>query len=268
MHGHLTNDYKVLLENVKQAVTNRTKVISLAYVTNTIGDVRPLKEIIKFAHENNIIVVVDAAQAAPHMKIDVKDLDCDFLAFSAHKCYGPTGLGVLYGRRDVLRNTMAVRFGGGMNETFDSEDLIALKSLPYTLEAGTQAISEVIAFAESIKYINQIGMEKIHEEEVRLKKLLVSKLQNFSHIKVYNPDTASGLVTFNVDGVFPQDVAYYLNKYHVCVRAGNHCAKLTKFVLDTANTVRISLAFYNTEEEVLKVAELLSDKNRIIEEMI
>lgn len=258
----------VTLENVKKAITNNTKVISLAIVTNVLGDVRPLKEIIKYAHEHNILVVVDAAQGAPHMRIDVTDLDADFLALSAHKMYGPTGLGILYGKYGLLVDTDPVNLGGGMNESFDTPDDVILKDVPTKFEAGTPNIASVIAFGESIKYLNNIGMDVIHEREVYLKKLLVKKLKDIKHIHIYNSDTESGLVTFTVDDIFSQDVAYYLNKYHVCVRAGNHCAKLLKDVIGVTNTVRVSLAFYNNEDEINMLVDLLKDKDRIVKEMI
>lgn len=273
-HGAIVNyieldsNLHVTLNNVKKAITPNTKVISLAGITNVVGDERPIKEICEFAHQNNIFVVVDGAQSVPHTKTDVVDMDCDFLVFSAHKMCGPTGVGVLYAREELMENITPMNLGGGMNESFDSIDEVFLKDIPIRLEAGTQNIAGVIGFAEAINYLNRIGMDNIKLHEIKLKKYLVDKLKEIPHITIINEECDSGIVAFNVDDVFAQDVAYYLNKYHICVRAGNHCAKILKNAIGIKNTVRISLYFYNTEKEIDTLVELLKDKNKIINEMI
>ena len=264
----LDSNLHVTLNNVIKAITPNTKVISLAHITNVVGDIRPIKEICEYSHEHNIFVVVDGAQSVPHIKTDVKDLDCDFLSFSAHKMCGPTGLGVLYGKHELLENLVPINYGGGMNESFDSVDEVYLKDLPTRLEAGTPNIASVIGFGEAIKYLNNVGMDNITIHEIKLKKYLIEKLKTIPHINIVNDECDSGIIAFNVDGVFAQDVAYFLNKYHICVRAGNHCAKILKSAIGVKNTVRISMYFYNTYEECDKVYELLKDKNRIISEMI
>lgn len=263
----LDANYHVTIENVKKTITPNTKIIALAQVTNVIGDLRPIKEICKLAHENNIFVVVDAAQSAPHIKIDVQDLDCDFLAFSAHKMLGPTGVGVLYGKKELLESLEPINLGGGMNESFDDSKSIFLKELPLRLEAGTQNISGVIAFGEAIKYINKIGIDKITEREKYLREYLIEKIVKIPFIDIINIESDSSIVAFNVDGIFAQDVAYYLNKYKICVRAGNHCAKILKNVTKVNNTIRISLSFYNTEKEIDILVDLLKNKDKIIKEM-
>lgn len=264
----LDSNLHVTLNNVIKAITPNTKVISLAHITNVVGDIRPIKEICEYAHEHNIFVVVDGAQSVPHIKTDVKDLDCDFLSFSAHKMCGPIGVGVLYGKHELLENLVPINYGGGMNESFDSVDEVYLKDLPTRLEAGTPNIASVIGFGEAIKYLNNVGMDNITIHEIKLKKYLIEKLKTIPHINIVNDECDSGIIAFNVDGVFAQDVAYFLNKYHICVRAGNHCAKILKSAIGVKNTVRISMYFYNTYEECDKVYELLKDKNRIISEMI
>ena len=264
----LDSNLHVTLNNVIKAITPNTKVISLAHITNVVGDIRPIKEICEYAHEHNIFVVVDGAQSVPHIKTDVKDLDCDFLSFSAHKMCGPTGVGVLYGKHELLENLVPINYGGGMNESFDSVDEVYLKDLPTRLEAGTPNIASVIGFGEAIKYLNNVGMDNITIHEIKLKKYLIEKLKTIPHINIVNDECDSGIIAFNVDGVFAQDVAYFLNKYHICVRAGNHCAKILKSAIGVKNTVRISMYFYNTYEECDKVYELLKDKNRIISELI
>ena len=264
----LDDNHYVTVDNILKAITPRTKVISLAQITNVIGDIRPIKEICKIAHERGIFVVVDAAQSAPHIKIDVQDLDCDFLAFSGHKLCGPTGVGVLYGKKELLENMEPVNLGGGMNESFDTVNDVYLKSLPTRLEAGTPNIEGVLGLGEAINYLNSIGMDKIHEYEMALRKYLVEKLIDIKHIDIINMEADSGIVAFNVDGVFSQDVAVYLDKYNICLRAGNHCAKILKDEVGVKNTCRISLYFYNTYEEIDRLVELLKDKDRIVREMI
>lgn len=264
----LDETYHVTLDNVKKMITPRTKVISLAQITNVIGDVRPIKEIAKIAHENDAFMVVDAAQSLPHMKVDVQDLDVDFLASSAHKMCGPTGVGLLYGKLELLENLKPINLGGGMNESFDNEKEIYLKELPTRLEAGTPNIAGVIGYGTAVEYLNKIGMDKIQLREQHLKKYLVDKISKISHLDIINLEADSGILSFNVEGLFSQDVAYYLNKYGVCVRAGNHCAKILKKDTHVNSSIRISLYFYNTEKEIDEVVDLLKNKERIIKEMI
>lgn len=258
----------VTLENIKSIVTPRSKVISLAGITNVVGDVRPIKEICKFAHQNNMFVVCDGAQSVPHTKTDVKDLDVDFLAFSGHKMCGPTGVGVLYGKKELLESVEPLSLGGGMNESFDSEKEIYLKELPQRLEAGTPNIAGVIGLGAAVDYLDKIGMDTISIYEQKLKKYMMDKLEKIPYIQIVNEEADSGIVAFNVEGIFSQDVAYYLNKYNICVRAGNHCAKILKKAIGVKNTIRVSLYFYNTKEEIDALVELLSDKDKIMKEMI
>ncbi len=264
----LDNNYHVTLDSIKSLVTPKTKLISLAQVTNVLGDIRPIKDICEFAHANNIFVVVDAAQSVPHMKVDVQDLDCDFLVFSAHKMCGPTGVGVLYGKLELLEELEPINLGGGMNDSFDNELQIKLKDLPNRLEAGTPNIAGVIGLGEAINYINKIGINNITKKERELREYLIDKLIKIPHIDIININSDTGIVAFNVDGIFSQDVACYLNKYKICVRAGNHCAKILKNEIGVTNTVRISLYFYNTFDEIDNLIELLSDKNKILKGML
>ncbi|MCM1052841.1 MAG: cysteine desulfurase [Ruminococcus sp.] len=264
----LDENHYVTIENVKKAINENTKVISIAGITNVIGDIRPIKEITKLAHENNIFVVIDGAQMLPHVKIDVTDSDIDFLAFSGHKMCGPTGVGVLYGKKELLEELEPVNLGGGMNESFDNPDSMYLKPLPTRLEAGTQNIAGVIGLGAAITYLESIGYDKIEEQEHKLRKYLIDKLLPIKHIDIINIESDSGIVAFNVNKIFSQDVAYYLNKYNICVRAGDHCAKILKSSVGVTNTVRVSLYFYNTYEEIDNLIELLSDYNKIVKEMI
>lgn len=264
----LDENYHVTVENVKKCITSKTKVIALAEITNVIGDLRPIKNITSLAHENDIFVVVDAAQSMPHIKIDVIDSDIDFLAASAHKMCGPTGVGLLYGKIKLLEEIEPVNLGGGMNESFDDINEIYLKDLPIRLEAGTPNIAGVIGFGAACEYLSEIGMDKISDRESILRKYLIDNLVDIKHIDIINLEADSGIVSFNVEGIFPQDVAYYLNNYNICLRAGNHCAKKLKSVTKVKNTLRISLYFYNTESEIDELIELLKSKDKILEEMI
>lgn len=264
----LDENYYVTMDNIKKVINENTKVIAMAEITNVVGDIRPIKEITKLAHENNAFVVVDGAQSVPHLKTDVTDSDVDFLAFSGHKMCGPTGIGVLYGKKELLEKVIPTNLGGGMNESFDDEDHVYLKQLPHRLEAGTPNIAGAIGLGEAVRYLKKIGLNNIHKHEVELRKYLVDNLITIPHIDIINIESDSGIVAFNIDGIFSQDVAYYLNKYHICVRAGNHCAKVLKSATNVNNTLRVSLYFYNTKEEIDLLIKLLSDKNKILREML
>ena len=256
----LTN-LEVTLDNVKNSITDKTKVISIAHITNVVGDIRPIKEIIEYAHSKNILVIIDGAQSVAHTKIDVQDLDIDFLAFSAHKMLGPTGVGVLYGKEELLNNIKPIIFGGGMNASFQFDGTRIYNEIPSLLEAGTPNIAGVIGFGEAIKYLNNIGMDNISNYEKDLKKYAINKLKNVNDIIIYNENSESGIITFNIKDIFAQDLAIYLNKYNICVRAGNHCAKILKDELGIKNTCRISLYFYNTKEEIDYLVNILNNKN-------
>ena len=264
----LDESHYVTLDNLKKVVTPNTKVIALASITNVIGDERPMKEICEFAHQNNIFVVMDGAQSVPHRKTDVQDLDVDFLAFSGHKMCGPTGIGVLYGKKELLEEMEPQNLGGGMNESFDTPNEVYLKELPTRLEAGTPNIAGALGLGAAITYLENIGMEKIEAYEKKLRKYALEKLVSIPHLDILNIESDSGIISFNVEGVFSQDVAYYLNKYKVCVRAGNHCAKILKQETGVQNSLRVSLYFYNTEQDIDDLVELLSNKEKIVEEMI
>ena len=263
----LDDNLQVNMDNVMKSITPKTKVISLAHITNVVGDVRPIKEIIKYAHQNNILVLVDGAQSVPHMKIDVQDLDIDFLTFSAHKMCGPTGLGIIYAKEKLLNNIHPIIFGGGMNVSFEFDGTRIYKDNPEMMEAGTPNIAQVIGFGEVIKYLNNIGMDNIYKYEQELKKYAVNKLKQLPNIVIYNELSESGIITFNVKDLFPQDVAMYLNKHNICIRAGSHCAKILKDDLGIKNTCRISFYFYNTKKEIDQLVKVLDNPN-ILEEII
>lgn len=261
----LDDKHKVTIENVKNSITKNTKVISLAYVTNVIGDVRPIKEIASLIHDNNGLIVVDGAQSVPHIKTDVAYDDIDFLAFSGHKMLAPTGIGVLYAKEKYLELMKPISYGGGMNSRFESNKEVEYKELPLRLEAGTQNIAGVLGLQAAIKYIEEIGIDKIHEHEIELKNYLLTKLKEIDNIEIYNQESDSGIIVFNIKNIFSEDTSRYLNHYHICVRAGNHCTKMVKDEIGIKNTCRISFYLYNTKEEIDKLIEVLKDNKKIYE---
>ena len=263
----LEEDLSLSVESVRKCIKKNVKAIVISHITNVLGDIRPIKEIIELAHKNNIIVIIDAAQSVPHTKIDVKDLDVDFLCFSSHKMLGPTGVGVLYGKSNLLENTKPLLLGGGMNAYFDSLMNIEYKDIPHRFEAGTQNIEGVLGFGKAIDYINKIGIENINKHEIELKEYLIEKLSKLDNITIYNKNFKNGIVTFNVDKVFAQDVAIYLNKKNICIRVGNHCAKVLNEVLGVKNTCRASIYIYNTKEDIDKLVDALDNKNILFESL-
>ena len=262
-YAELNSDYSLTLDNIKKCVTNKTKVISLALISNVIGDLRDVNAIGEFAHQNGILLNVDGAQGIPHMKFDFNNSNVDFLSFSGHKMCGPTGVGILVGRYELLEKMEPIMYGGGMNSFFEEDYSYELKSIPTRFEAGTPPIAEVIGLGEAIKYLDSIGMDKIHEYEVSLKKYFLDKVKDIDNIIVYNNSLDSGIVSFNIEDVFAQDSSMYLNHYKIAVRAGNHCAKMLKDEMSIKNTVRISMYFYNNYEEIDKLIEVLKNSKDI-----
>lgn len=240
---------RVTLENVKKAITDKTKIISLAHITNVLGYSVPIKEICALAHKQGIIVNVDGAQSVPHCPVDVKDLDVDFLSFSGHKMCGPTGIGILYGKKEILNDTKPTRYGGGSNARYKSTGEIKLKEAPTKFETGTPNVEGVVGLGAAIDYVLTLGMEEIHEYELELRKYAIDKMEKLDNIEIYNPD-GIGAIAFNVKGVFSQDTASLFNKYGIAVRSGEHCAKILEEFLGVRNTVRASFYFYNTKEEI------------------
>ena len=264
----LDENYELTLDNLESSLTDKTKVISIAHISNVIGDIRDIEKIGKICKEKNIYFVVDAAQSVSHIPIDVVKANVSFLAFSAHKMTGPTGVGVLYGKKELLNDMQPLKYGGGMNQSFESDNSYILKDYPIKFEAGTPPIAEVIGLGEAIKFITDIGVEKIHDHEYSLKKYLMDNLEKIPNLVLYNKNSKSGIVTFNIKGVFSQDTSVYLNHYNIAIRAGNHCAKILKDDLNIKNTCRISIYLYNTKEEIDKVIEVLKNSKDIFKVVI
>ena len=264
----LDDNYELTIDNVEKAITDKTKVISIAHVTNVIGDVRDVSSIGKICREKNIYFCVDGAQSVPHMKEDFKNSNIDFLSFSGHKMCGPTGVGILVGRYELLEEMDPIMYGGGMNSYFEEDSSYELKSIPVRFEAGTPPIAEVIGLGEAIKYLMNIGMDNIHKYEVELKKYLLSKVRDIDNLIIYNTNSDSGIFSFNIDGVFAQDVSVYLNHYKICVRSGNHCAKMLKDEVNIKNTVRVSMYFYNNKEDIDRLVDALRNSKDIFKIVI
>lgn len=241
---------RVQMEAVKRAVNDHTKIIALAHVTNVLGHVLPVKEICAYAHARGIIVVIDGAQSVPHMPVDVQDLDMDFLVFSAHKMCGPTGVGVLYGKYDLLKETTPTRLGGGSNSRYNSCGVVSLKNPPEKFEAGTPNIEGVVGLGAAVRYLMAIGMDQIAAYEEELRAYAVKRMQEVDLVEIYNADAKMGPIAFNIKNVFSQDAASLFNKYGIAVRAGQHCAKILDEYLKVSTTVRASFYFYNTKEEI------------------
>ncbi len=253
----LQEDGTISLEDVRATVTSNTKIVSVMKVSNVLGVMNPIKEIAKIAHENGAIMVVDGAQAAPHMKIDVQDLDCDFLAFSGHKMCGPTGIGVLYGKKQHLEKMEPVETGGEMIDFVDLYES-TWKELPWKFEAGTPIIAGAVGLGAAIDFLEQIGLENIEAHEHKLAAYAMDKLSQIEGMTIYgpkDPGLRAGVVTFNIEGVHPHDVATVLDAEGIAVRAGHHCAQPLMKWLKASATARASFYLYNTEEEIDKLVE-------------
>ena len=249
---------KITLESFKESITEKTKIASFAYVSNVLGYKIPAKEMCKVAHENNVLFILDGAQATPHIKVSMKDLDCDFFVFSAHKLGGPTGIGVLYGKAELLQACDPVTLGGGMNKKFEKDGNYVVYNSVRKFEAGTPHIEGILGLGAIVKYINSVGFDFIEKKEKELRDKALEGLKKLEHIEIYNEDNDASTITFNIKNVFAQDAASYFAKYNICLRAGQHCAKLIDGVIDTYASVRCSFYFYNTIEEVNKFIEVAS----------
>ncbi len=244
----LNKEGRITVENFKKVLNKNTKVVALNYVSNVMGYISPIKEIIKLSHEVGAVVSVDAAQAAPHKQIDVKDLDCDFLAFSGHKMLGPTGIGVLYGKKRLLEEMPPIEFGGDMNDNVNLYDA-SWKDSPYKFETGTPPIAGAIGLGAAIDYLLEVGLDNIAAHELKLRDYTVKKLLEIDDIIVYNPTAKTGIITFNILGVHPHDAVTFFDGDNICMRAGHHCAQLIIKWLEVVATLRISFYLYNTIED-------------------
>ena len=261
------DDKKITIDNVKKAFKEikNIKIVSFAHVGNVLGYEIDAKEIAKVVHENRAIFVLDGAQSVPHIKTDFKDLDVDFITFSAHKMCGPTGIGALIGKFDLLQKMSLFKTGGGMNVKFSKDMNVIPLDAPYKFEAGTLNIAGIIGFGAAIDFINSLGLENIKEHELELAKYALAKLEKCEDIIIYNKDSNSGIISFNRKGVFAQDEATLLNSRGIAVRSGQHCAKMIDEVVDTIATVRASFYLYTSKKDVDTFIENLINGGDILD---
>lgn len=253
----LEEDGTISLEQVRAAITERTKIVSMVYVSNVLGTMNPVKEVAEIAHENGAVMVVDGAQAAPHLKIDVQQLDCDFFAFSGHKMCGPTGIGVLYGKKALLNDMEPVEFGGEMIDFVGLYDS-TWKELPWKFEGGTPIIAGAVALGAAIDFLNEIGLNEIEKHEHQMAAYAMDKMSGIEGLSIYGPkDPAkrAGIVTFNLEDVHPHDVATVLDMNGIAVRAGHHCAQPLMKWLEVSATARASFYLYNNESDIDRLVE-------------
>ncbi|KAA0545339.1 cysteine desulfurase [Bacillus sp. BGMRC 2118] len=245
----LQEDGTISLDEARKVITSNTKIVSIMHVSNVLGVINPIKELAKIAHENGAIMCVDGAQSTPHMKVDVQDLDCDFFAFSGHKMCGPTGIGVLYGKKHLLENMEPVEFGGEMIDFVQLHES-TWKELPWKFEAGTPIIGGAIGLGAAIDFLEEIGLDQINAHDQRLAKYAYERMAEIEGLHIYGPKERTGLVTFTIDDVHPHDVATVLDAEGIAVRAGHHCAQPLMRWLKVSATARASFYLYNTEEEI------------------
>lgn len=253
MNGDLT------IESFKKAMHDKVKIVVLAAITNVLGNILPIAEISQVVHEYDAVLMCDGAQSVPHMVTDVMALDVDFMAFSAHKMLGPTGVGILYGKQALLEDLNPYFQGGGSNSRYNEEQIISYKSVPYKFENGTLPIESILGFGAAIEYLNEHDFKLLMEYEYELNQYFIGEMLKLENVTVYNPQQESGIVAFNVKGIFSQDVATYLDSQKIMVRSGHHCSKLLNQVISAEDTVRASVYFYNTKDEVDRFIEVLKD---------
>ena len=261
----LDKEGRITPENVQKTISKNTKIVAVAHVSNVLGFVNDIKEIAKVVHKAGAIIAVDGAQSVPHMKIDVKDLDIDFLSFSGHKMCGPTGTGVLYGKAKLLEETDPVFGGGGMNVKFDTDISVKYLPAPAKFEAGTLHLEGIYGLETAVKYLEEIGMENIEVLEKNLRKYAISQLKTIPDLVIYNEGAEAGIITFNKKGVFAQDLATYLNSKGIAVRSGQHCAKMLHHYLKEIATVRMSISFYTTKEDIDALVDALKNGGHFLD---
>ena len=263
--AEINEDGEVTLESIEKKITPKTKIIGVTHLSNVTGAILPIKEIVQLAHSKNIPVLVDGCQGAPHLKLDMQDLDCDFYAISCHKMYGPTGLGILYAKKKWLEELPPYQGGGGMIGEVKKEG-ITYGDLPNKYEAGTMATAQVIAFDESIKFLNKIGMDNIVKHEKELIEYGQEILRKNNSVKLIgNPKERGGVLSFTVEGVHPHDIATILDETGVAIRAGHHCCQILHDKLGIPASARASLGVYNTKDDLDKLNEGINNCKKIFD---
>ena len=267
---YINKEYELSKEEIESKITDKTKVVGITHVSNVLGTINNVKEIIKYAHKKGAVVIVDASQSIPHMKIDVQDLNADFLVFSGHKMFAPLGIGVLYGKKELLNKMPPFLMGGDMIE-YVYEQNTTFAPLPNKFEAGTQNVEGVIGLGAAIDYIEKIGYKEIQNVEETITKYAVNELSKLDFLELYitpHAENHSSVISFNIKGIHPHDVASILDSNVVCVRSGNHCAQPLLRYLEMDSTCRASFSIYNTKEDVDNLVEALKKAYKIFEKYI
>lgn len=267
---YINNEFELSKEEIESKITDKTKVVGITHISNVLGTINNVKEIIKYAHKKGAIVIVDASQSTPHTKVDVQDLDADFLVFSGHKMFAPLGIGVLYGKKELLNKMPPFLMGGDMIE-YVYEQNTTYAPLPNKFEAGTQNVEGVVGLGAAIDYIESIGYETINKVEQEVTEYAVNELGKLNFIEMYvtpNKQNHSSVISFNVKGVHPHDVASILDVNGVCIRSGNHCAQPLLRYMGMDSTCRASFSIYNTKEDVDKLVDALNKTYKMFEKYI
>ena len=267
---YINDEFELSKEEIESKITDNTKIVGITHVSNVLGTINNVKEIIKYAHKKGAVVIVDASQSIPHMKIDVQDLDADFLVFSGHKMFAPLGIGVLYGKRELLNKMNPFLMGGDMIE-YVHEQKTTFAPLPNKFEAGTQNVEGVVGLGAAIDYINSIGYDKIQEHDREIVEYAREKLSKLDYLDIYmtpNAKNHSAVISFNIKGVHPHDVASILDSENVCVRSGNHCAQPLMRFLGIDSTCRASFYIYNTKEDIDRLVAGIEKAYKMFEKYI
>ena len=263
--AEINDEGQITIESIEKKITKKTKIIALTHLSNVTGEILPIKEITSLAHSKGIPVLIDGCQGAPHLKLDMQDIDCDFYAISCHKMYGPTGLGVLYAKRKWLEELPPYQGGGGMINEVNKEG-ITYGELPNKYEAGTMATAQVIAFSESIKFMEKIGIKNIEKHENEIIKYGEEILRKNNSVKLIgNPKNRGGVLSFNIDGIHPHDIATVLDEDGVAIRAGHHCCQILHKKLNLTASARASVGIYNTKEDFEKLNESINKCKKVFD---
>ena len=261
----INDDGDILINKFKELINPKTKIIALTHLSNVTGTIVPIKEIVEIAKKKNIPVLVDGCQSAPHIKIDVKDLDCDFYAISGHKVYGPTGVGILYAKKKWLENLPPYIGGGGMISEV-KKDKVTYAPLPDKYEAGTMATAEVVAFNESIKFMQSIGIENIIKHENELTNYALENMKKINSVNIVgNPKNKAGVISFTIEGIHPHDISTIVDEEGVAIRAGHHCCQILHERLNLSATARASFGIYNTKEDIDILCKAIENCRKIFE---
>ena len=261
----INEDGDIIIDELKKLITSKTKIVAVTHLSNVTGTIVPIKEIVEIAHKKNVPVLVDGCQAVPHIKVDVTDLDCDFYAFSGHKVYGPTGIGILYAKKKWLER-LPPYIGGGAMISEVKKDKIVYASSPEKYEAGTMPTAEVIAFKESIKFMESIGIDNLIKHENEIKNYALEKLRKINSVKIIgNPKNKAGVIAFTIQGIHPHDIATILDDDGVAIRAGHHCCQILHEKLNLTATARASIGVYNNKDDIDMFCKAIQNCKKIFD---